>query len=98
MSPFQALFGRTNTPPFLRKDIPKEQVSQEARTLILDLKESIDCVQEFAQESLKKYFFLQKDKYDCKNKSDSAHKFEIGDRCWLYIEAINNTEYKKNPA
>ena len=95
MSPFQALFGRTNTPPFLRKHIPREQVSQEARTLILNLKKSIDCAQAFSHENLKKAKFLQKDKYDCKNKSDSAHKFEIGDRCWLFVEAINNTDIKK---
>ena len=60
--------------------------------MILNLKKSIDCAQAFSHENLKKAKFLQKDKYDCKNESDSAHKFEIGDRCWLFVEAINNTE------
>ena len=67
MSPFQALFGRTNTPPFIRKYIPKQEVSQEAHELIKNFKISIDGAQAFAQEALKQAKFLQKDWYDQRN-------------------------------
>ena len=71
MSPFQALFSRTNTPPFIRKYIPKQEVSQEAHELIKNFKISIDEAQAFAHEALKQAKFLQKDWYE------KAHNFEI---------------------
>ena len=39
--------------------------------------------------------FLQKDHYDQCNNSHKAQSFEIGDKAWLYAQAINNKEIKK---
>ena len=95
MSPFQALFGHTNESPFIRKYIPRQEVSQEAHELIRNFKIAIDGTQAFAQKALKHAKFLQKDRYDQRNNSHKAQSFEIGDKVWLYAEAINNKEIKK---
>ena len=73
-------------------------MSQEAHELIKNFKISIDGAQAFAHEALKQAKFLQKDCYDQRNNSQKAHNFEIGDRVWLYVEAINNKEIKKTKA
>lgn len=81
--------------PFIRKYVPKQEISQEAHELIRNFKIAIDGTQAFAQKSLKHAKFLQKDRYDLRNNLDKAQNFEIGDKVWLYVQAINNNEIKK---